>query len=106
MKKQSISAAQQFSEERFTKIDIIKQKNSAVFLLNFLAGQIMKSHSHPNRELYLHVLKGYGTLLMDGEEVPVKEGDIIFCAPDEQIGFNNTSNSKVTFYGTLTKIMK
>lgn|SRR5690625_1986659 len=94
----------QFSEERFTKIDMIKTRKSVAFLLNFLPGQHMKSHSHPNRELYLLVLEGTGTIIIDGVEKQVSVGDVIFCESEEMIGFTNTSDEKVTLYATMTKI--
>src|SRR5699024_9835977 len=104
MKNHSITDAQQFDEKMFTKIDIIKNKRSVVFLLNFLPGQHMKSHDHPGRELYLYVIEGNGTLLVDGKEKEVTKGDVIYCDPEEQIGFTNTSDGRVSIYATLTKI--
>ena len=100
----TIDQAKQFSDERFTKIDMIKNRRSVAFLLNFLPGQHMKSHSHPNRELYLHVINGTGTLIIDDEDKLVTEGDVIFCESEEMIGFTNTSDGKVTIYATMTKI--
>lgn len=104
MQVHSIKIAQQFSEERFTKINIIKHSRSSVFVLNFLPGQHMKPHSHPGRELYLHVIKGMGTFLVDGEEVEVSEGDVIYCDPVQQLGFTNSSDDRVSIYATMTKI--
>lgn len=99
-----IQAAQQFSEERFTKVDIIKNRRSVAFLLNFLPDQHMKPHSHPNRELFLYVIEGEGTLILDGKHVAVSTGDILYCHPEQQIGFTNTSNDRVSIYVTMTKI--
>lgn len=96
--------AQQFSEERFTKINIIRTPRSMAFMLNFLPGQHMKSHSHPERELYLTVMAGQGTLLIDEQELEVKQGDVIFCTSEEMIGFTNTSDQRVSIYVTMTKI--
>src|SRR5690554_7576745 len=48
-------------------------------------------HSHPGRELFLYVVEGNGTLLMDGKESEITKGDVIYCDPEEQIGFTNTS---------------
>ena len=62
MERGSIQAAMQFDETRFTKINIIKTKRSVAFMLNFLQGQEMKPHNHPNRELYLHFVDGEGIL--------------------------------------------
>lgn len=104
MEKEHISMAQQFNEERFTKIDLLKRRKSSTFLLNFLPKQHMKPHGHPQRELYLHVLEGSGTLLVDGEEVEVRQGDVIFCEPEEHIGFTNSSDANVTILGTMTHI--
>lgn len=95
-----------FDEKRFTKVDMIKHRHSVAFMLNFLPDQQMKSHNHPGRELYLHVISGSGTFLIDGEEVPVKEGDVLYCEPEEQIGFNNTKEGKTSIYVTMTKIDK
>lgn len=65
MEKKSIASALEFSEERFTKNDIFKSRNSSMFTLNFTPGQTMKSHSHPGKELYLHVLSGHGEFTID-----------------------------------------
>ncbi len=104
MKKLSIKSSQQFNENRFTKIDMVKTSSSVAFMLNFLPGQQMKPHNHPHRELYLHVLLGEGVLLVDDEDVSVKQGDIIYCLPEEKIGFINTSEKKVSIYATMNKI--
>lgn len=104
MKFTTIDEGKQFSEERFTKIDMLKTRKSVAFLLNFLPGQHMKSHSHPNRELYLLVLDGTGTLIIEGEEKLVSEGDVIYCDSEEMIGFTNTSEAKVSIYATMTKM--
>lgn len=104
MEKIDISVAKEFSEERFTKIDIIKRRKSRTFLLNFLPGQHMKKHNHPNRELYLHVLEGTGTLHIDTEDLEIKQGDVIYCDPEEQIGFTNNSEGKVSIYATMATV--
>lgn len=104
MEIKSILDAQKYNEERFTKIDIIKTRHSVAFMLNFLPGQEMKQHNHPNRELYLLVLTGTGQLLIDDAKVNVKEEDIIYCNSDEQLGFINISDQNVSIYVTMTKV--
>lgn len=103
MEIQSLKDAIQFRDDRFAKIDFIKTKNSVAFMLNFLPDQEMKSHNHPGRELFLHVLEGAGTLLIDGEMQTVKTGDVIHVDADEQIGFVNDSSAKVSISVTMTK---
>src|SRR5699024_3764861 len=101
---QSIAAAQQFNDERFTKIDIIKRRRSIAFVLNFIPGQHMKSYRHPSRELYLCVLEGNGTLSIDDKVLKTKKGDVFYCEPEEQIGFTNTGAEPVSIFATMTKI--
>lgn len=104
MEIKKIAEAKQFNEERFTKIDMIKTRRSVAFVLNFLPGQEMRPHTHPDRELYLHVIEGEGTLSIDGREIEVNEGDVIYCEADEEIGFVNTSERKVSIYATMMKL--
>lgn len=104
MDKYLITDAQQFDEQRFTKINISDNKRSVAFLLNFLPDQQMKSHNHPDRELYLHVIQGSGVFLIDGEELAVENGDVIYCGKEEQIGFKNTGAKNVSIFATMTKI--
>lgn len=64
----------------------------------------MKSHNHPNRELYLHVINGSGVFLVDGEELLVETGNIIHCGEKEQIGFINTGEENASIFATMTKL--
>ena len=104
MEKQQGTIAKQYDEKRFTKIDIIKTKRSSTFYLNFLPEQHMKSHAHPGRELYLHVMEGNGTLFIDEETIEIEAGDVIYCEPEEKTGFTNTGTEPVTIYGVMTKV--
>lgn len=51
MEKQRGTIAKKYDNNRFTKIDIIKNRRSTAFYLNFLPEQHMKPHAHPEREL-------------------------------------------------------
>ena len=104
MEKQQGTIAKQFDETRFTKIDIIKNKRSSAFYLNFLPEQHMKPHTHPGRELYLHIIEGKGTLFIDNEAVEIEVGDIIYFDPEEKVGFTNTGTDPATIYGVMTKV--
>lgn len=103
MEKDTIASARKFDEARFTKVDIFKSRNSSMFLLNFTSGQTMKSHSHPGKELYLHVLSGKGEFKIDDEKIQVKEDDVIHLEKDEMIGFEN-GDGNTSIYITMNKI--
>lgn len=104
MEIKSLETYQTFDDNRFTKNDMIKHRHSVAFLLNFLPGQHMKPHHHPQKELYLLVLEGGGSLSIDGKEQIIKQGDVIYCHSEEKIGFTNTSDEKVSIYVTMTNI--
>lgn len=105
MEKKTIASARTFDEARFTKVDIFKSRNSSMFLLNFTAGQTMKSHGHPGKELYLHVLSGKGEFIIKDEKVQVTEDDVIHLEKDEMIGFEN-GDDETSVYVTMNKIQE
>lgn len=104
MEKHTIVEAQQFNENRFTKINMIKTEHSTAFVLNFLPQQEVNPHKHPGQELYLHIFEGSGILSIDGQNMEIIKGDVIQCGPAEEMGFVNTSTENVSIYGSLTKI--
>jgi len=104
MDHQALKAFLQFDDNRFTKVDFMKNEHSTAFTLNFLPGQAMKAHSHPGKELYLVVFEGGGTFTVDGVEVIAAKGDVLFCNEKEMIGFMNNGNERTTLFGTLTKL--
>ncbi|NRD80950.1 cupin domain-containing protein [Bacillus sp. BRMEA1] len=106
MEKQSISQYQEFNEERFTKKVIFNNGHSTAFVLNFMPGQMLPAHKHPGAEVYLLVVTGKGTIIIDGKESEVTETDLIHTGDDEELSFSNTSNERVSLYVVLNKISK
>ncbi|WP_066371950.1 cupin domain-containing protein [Neobacillus fumarioli] len=106
MEKKSIKAYQEFSEKRFTKRVIFNNGNSTAFVLNFLPGQMLPAHKHPDAEVYLFVVSGKGTMIIDGRELEVTETDLIHTSGDEELSFFNTSNDGVSLYVVLNKLSK
>ncbi|WP_102347258.1 cupin domain-containing protein [Bacillus sp. Marseille-P3661] len=104
MKKQNINDYLDFSSEKFTKRIIFKEEESTVFVLNFEPGQSLPSHKHPGTNVYLLVLLGEGTFIINGENIPAKKDEVIVCNGDEDFAFNNDSSSKVSLYVMLNKI--
>src|SRR5690625_5019562 len=104
MEKQQGTIAKQFDETRFTKIDIIKNKRSSAFYLNFLPEQHMKRHAHPGRELYLHVMKGMLTLFIDEKTVELVTGNVIYFDEEEKLVFTNTGSNPTAIHGVMTKV--
>ncbi|KAA9025762.1 cupin domain-containing protein [Niallia endozanthoxylica] len=104
MEKKSLIEAIEYSESRFTKRVLFNEGGSTIFLLNFMPGQELPTHTHPGSELFLHVIKGKGKLIINGKETDITEYDVIHAAGDEEFAFKNSSNEPVSLYVTLCKI--
>ncbi|MDR4949311.1 cupin domain-containing protein [Neobacillus cucumis] len=106
MDKQSIKTFQEFNEDKFTKRVIFNNGNSTAFVLNFLPGQKLPAHKHPGAEVYLLVVSGNGTMIIDGKETDVTETDVIHTSDEEELSFANTSSDRVSLYVVLNKLSK
>jgi quercetin dioxygenase-like cupin family protein len=104
MEKNSVQAYQEFSEERFTKRIIYKKGETTAFVLNFMPGQQLPVHKHPGTEVYLYVVTGTGTFIIDGQETQVSEADLVHVGGDEELAFNNTGSEPVSLYVVLSKV--
>ncbi|WP_328047363.1 cupin domain-containing protein [Neobacillus cucumis] len=76
---------------------------TAVPLL-FLPGQKLPAHKHPGAEVYLFVVSGNGTMIIDGKETEVTETDVIHTSDEEELSFANTSSDRVSLYVVLNKL--
>ncbi|ALC92027.1 cupin [Bacillus sp. FJAT-18017] len=104
MEKQSLSSYIEYSEEKFTKRIIFKKGESTAFVLNFNPGQQLPPHKHPGTEVFLFVVSGNGTFIIDGVEQEVSANDVIHCGGDEMMAFNNNGNEPVSLYVILSKV--
>ena len=103
MEKFSLSAFQEYSEEKFTKRVIRKGENTA-FVLNFMPGQQLPDHKNPGTEVYLYALTGTGTIVIDGNETEMAAGDLVHTSGEESLAFRNTGSDPVGLYVVLTKL--
>ena len=83
---------------------LFKKGENTTFVLNFQPGQALPTHKHPGSDLFLTVIKGTGTLIINGQETEVTVNDVIYAEGDEEFAFNNTGNEPVSLYVTLCKI--
>ena len=104
MEKQSIKAYQEYNDERFTKRIIYKKGESTAFVLNFMPGQQLPPHKHPGTEVYLHVLCGNGTFIIDGQETSAAKADLIHVGGEEELAFTNNGQEPVSLFVVLSKV--
>lgn len=94
--KLTIKAYQTFNEKRFTKKDLFKLGTSTVFVLNFLPGQAMPAHRHPDHELVFNCLQGSGELSLGDHTFTLHEQEVAYGSGDEMIAFKNTGDENVS----------
>ncbi|WP_312475945.1 cupin domain-containing protein [Neobacillus sp.] len=104
MEKNSIKAFMEYSEERFTKRIIYKKGETTAFVLNFLPGQELPTHKHQGTEVYLYVVTGSGTIIINGTDTEASEADLIHVSSDEEMAFKNSGSEPVSLYVVLSKI--
>ena len=104
MEKNSVKAFQDYNEEKFTKKIIYKKGETTAFVLNFLPGQQLPAHKHSGSEVYLYVVNGSGTFVVDGTETEVTEADVMHVSDNEEMAFKNSGSEPVSLYVVLSKI--
>ncbi|WP_085833925.1 cupin domain-containing protein [Clostridium merdae] len=92
MKKINISDILEFTADKSARKAIFKEGQLDTGLLLYTPGQTTPDHKHSNIDEVFYVISGEGTITIEGEEILVKEKDIIFSPNGETHGFNNTGS--------------
>ncbi|AWB45592.1 cupin domain-containing protein [Paenibacillus sp. CAA11] len=104
MNKKVIQEFQQYQEDRFTKRIIFHEGESTVFLLNFMPGQELPAHNHPGADVFITALTGSGTMVVDGKEHALAQGEAIHIAGNEVFAYRNSGGEPVSLYVVLAKV--
>ena len=78
------------------------QKLTGVFGLVRPGGQGGDYHYHGNDEHIIIIIEGEGIELVEGKEIPVKAGDILFVPAGEKHTTLNKSDKDLRYIGFLT----
>ena len=70
--------------------------NFAMRVFEVAPGGHTPLHHHPY-EHEIYVMEGQGTVWRNGEEMPIKPGDVLYIPPDEQHQFKNAANKPFKF---------
>lgn len=104
MEKTNLASYITYNPEQFTKRIVFKNQNSTAFVLNFQPGQTLPTHTHPGSIVYLYVITGKGTFVIDDEPTAVVAEDLITVTGKEALAFSNDSNLNTSLYVVLTSI--
>ena len=67
-----------------------------------VAGSQVPYHYHNNRESIIIVMSGEATEVIEGKEIPVKAGDVLFIPPGEKHAIENRSNRDLRYIEFFT----
>ena len=104
MEIKSIAGAMVYNEEKFTKNILFHKGESVVFVLNFMPGQELPTHTHPGSDVYVTVLEGRGQLTVDGRPQTVSKGLSFHCSGDERFSFANDGEGNASLLVHLSKL--
>jgi len=104
MEIKKLEAVREFGADRFTKRILFQKGGSVAFVLHFMPGQELPAHKHPGTAVYILVLEGSGTIIVDGAATEVYAEDAIGCEGNEQFSFQNTGSVPTRLYVVLSRI--
>jgi mannose-6-phosphate isomerase-like protein (cupin superfamily) len=66
--------------------------------LEFLPGkQLQPPHLHAEEE-FQYIIEGSGTWTLNGKEIPIQKGDLMYAKPGDLHGIANTSGETLRFF--------
>ena len=79
----------QWRSDRMAKTTIFESARVLVGLNCFESGQFHALHSHNGMDKVYQVVEGEGVLLLDGRELPIKEGEMVVAPEGVPHGIRN-----------------
>lgn len=70
-------------------------KGSKIQVIKLQPGGVIEPHYHKIRTEVFYVLKGEGSILLNGEEYKSKKDDFFLCQPNTTHEFNNTGKTEL-----------
>ena len=104
MEKLVLSELQDYQTEKFTKRIAFKKGESVVFVLNFMPGQELPTHTHPNTDVFILALQGSGAVTVDGATSPLVQGEVLHLEGAEAFSYRNDGTEPSSLYVVLTKV--
>ncbi|MFW6238981.1 MAG: cupin domain-containing protein [Halanaerobiales bacterium] len=104
MEKYSLENYREEPDKKVVKRVIYSDQKTLAFVLNIASGESLPPHTHFDCTVLLQVLAGRGKVIVDGEDVPVKEGDLIQLQGDEEMSVDSTGEETLVLYVTISPL--
>jgi quercetin dioxygenase-like cupin family protein len=90
-----------FSPEKMGKATLYQSPRLLVGLNAFEPGQSHALHAHQGMDKVYHVLSGEGVFLLDGRELPMRDGDLLVAPEGVPHGVRNTGDGRLVVLALL-----
>jgi quercetin dioxygenase-like cupin family protein len=98
IKKENPNNNKFFREEIVTDKDGAKDVNGIFLIIPPAPPEAKVSyHYHKNRESMIYIISGQGVEFIEGKEVPIKAGDMIFIQPMVKHAMVNNSDGEIRY---------
>ena len=78
MKRVIFEEVEKYEDEKYVRPVLFKGERTTSLLLCLKPGQSLPSHRHEGFEIVLHPLRGEAEAVLDGEQVTLRAGEVIF----------------------------
>ena len=95
---------QRYRAEVLTESDLAKRLAGIFIILP--AGEQVPYHYHQTRESLIYIVSGEGIENVEGQEFPVKAGDVLFIPANERHTIMNRSNQDLRYLEFYSPIEK
>ncbi|HEY0078734.1 MAG TPA: cupin domain-containing protein [Pyrinomonadaceae bacterium] len=78
MKRVIIEEVEKYEDEKYARPVFFKGERTTALLLCLKPGQSVPSHRHEGFEIVLQPLKGEAEAVLDGEQIKLRPGEVVF----------------------------
>jgi len=90
-----------FSDQKMGKATLFQSERLLVGLNSFEPGQEHALHAHADMDKVYHVVEGSGRFLLEGEEHPMKAGELLVAPEGVPHGIRNDSDARLIVLAIL-----
>ncbi|MFK4996670.1 cupin domain-containing protein [Bacillus sp. N9] len=94
----NVSDVKRFNEGRLVRTQLFQEGKTTAYVLNFLPGQTLPPHPHPDSHVYLYVIEGEGRCTIDDQQYDIAENDVIHAVDKQHVSIENMGDTPLSIY--------
>ena len=103
MQRVTLEEVEMYSDEKYARPVLFKGERTTTLLLCLKPGQAMPAHRHEGFEVALHPLKGEAETVLDGEQVRLRAGEMLFVDGANDFAIANMGQENFSMLITLAR---